>query len=191
MMLKRIGVSLFFVWVMLGLTGYRDHLRAQNGQSQSQPGGGGSGTLTFPAAVISGVSGAIPCFTASTTLSASAAIAANVLIKGGGVGACVSASSITDNGTTVSTAEAIATTSTVSAGTSPPTNSAGTSGGIIFKEGTAFTGVSATEGTYGNSTSHCVDVINQTVDDGCVIAGPVQFCGTTSACSATAELTTT
>jgi hypothetical protein len=28
------------------------------------------------------------------------------------------------------------------------------------------------------------------VDDGCVVAGPVQYCGTTSACSATAQLLT-
>jgi hypothetical protein len=182
---QRVLVSLLFIWVVLGLTGYADYLHAQ--QSQSQPGGGISG---FPATVTGGVSGGVPCFTSSTTLAASAAIAANVLIKGGGVGACIAATSLSDNGTTVSTAEPIATTGSLSSGSSPPTNTAGTAGGIIFKEGTAFTGVSATDGIYANSTNHCADAINQTVDEGCLVAGPVQNCGTSAACSATAQLST-
>src|ERR1700677_220692 len=65
MMLKRIGVSLFFVWVMLGLTGYRDHLRAQNGQSQSQPGGatitnGAAGAASQSYAVSPTCNGGVP-----------------------------------------------------------------------------------------------------------------------------------
>ena len=173
---KRILCSILFIWVMLGLTGYSDHLRAQ--QSQSQPGTGG-GISGFPATVTGGTSGGIPCFTASTTLSSSAAISANVLIKGGGAGACISASSITDNGTTVATTE------TISAGTSPPTNAAGTSGAVIMKEGSAFTGVSATDGVYANSTNHCMDIVNQTVDLGC-IANTTNF-STASNCASSAS----
>ena len=69
---------------------------------------GGTVSSAFPLTVSGTVnSGGIPCFNSGTQESSSAAIAANVLIKGGGAGACVSASSITDNGTTVSTSEAI------------------------------------------------------------------------------------
>ena len=47
-----------------------------------------SGNVAFPATVTGGVSGGIPCFTATTTMSASAALLANALLQGGGAGVC-------------------------------------------------------------------------------------------------------
>jgi hypothetical protein len=47
-----------------------------------------SGNMAFPATVTGGVSGGIPCFTATTTMSASAALLANALLQGGGAGVC-------------------------------------------------------------------------------------------------------
>jgi hypothetical protein len=46
----------------------------------------------------------------------------------------------------------------------------GTGTAYIGAEGTAFTGQSGYDGTYPNSTNHCLDVINQTTDIGCVAA---------------------
>lgn len=54
-------------------------------------------------------------------------------------------------------------------GASAPTPTAGTAGGSVAAEGTAYTGVTATDGWYANATSHCFDVIFQTVDEGCVL----------------------
>lgn len=68
---------------------------------------GGSSTLAIPATVSGATSGGIPCFTGSTTMASSAAIGAGILIAGGGAGACVAVSSITDNGSTISTTEPI------------------------------------------------------------------------------------
>jgi hypothetical protein len=82
------------------------------GQASQQAKAGSSssgGSSSFPLTVSGTVnSGGIPCFTSGTQESSSATIAANTLIKGGGAGACASASSITDNGTTVATSEPIA-----------------------------------------------------------------------------------
>lgn len=61
----------------------------------------------------SGTSGGILAYTASGTLASSGALTANVLTKGGGAGVVPTNSSITDNGTTVSTAEAVATSNTI------------------------------------------------------------------------------
>lgn len=67
----------------------------------------GSGTIAIPATISGATSGGFPCFDSATDMNTTAAIGAGVLLKGGGVGACGSASSITDNGTTVSTTEPI------------------------------------------------------------------------------------
>jgi hypothetical protein len=53
----------------------------------------------------SGTSGGVLCYTASGTLASSAALTINVLTKGGGAGACPTNSSVTDNGTTVTSTD--------------------------------------------------------------------------------------
>ena len=60
---------------------------------------------TTPAFTVAGTSGGIPYFASASTWASSAALTANVLVKGGGAGAAPSNSSVTDNGTTVSTTE--------------------------------------------------------------------------------------
>jgi hypothetical protein len=62
----------------------------------------GAVTLT-----IAGTSGGVPCFSSTTAWKSSALLTTNVLSKGGGAGNCPSNSSITDNGTTVTTPESI------------------------------------------------------------------------------------
>lgn len=56
-----------------------------------------SGTLNFN---LAGTSGGIPYFSDGTTLSSSAALTANTLVKGGGAGAAPTLSAATDDGTT-------------------------------------------------------------------------------------------
>jgi hypothetical protein len=125
-------------------------LRGDN--TWATPSGGSS---SFPETV-SGTttSGGIPYFSSTTTLTSSAILNTNVLVKGGGAGGAPTNSSITDNGTTVSTTEPLATTSTLSVGSSPPACTAGTAGAQCFTEGTAFTNVSGTGGIYADSTAH-------------------------------------
>lgn len=65
-----------------------------------------SGTLDLATA---GTSGGIPYFSSASVVSSSSALTSNVLVKGGGAGAAPTVSSVTDNGTTVSTTEAIQT----------------------------------------------------------------------------------
>lgn len=107
-------------------------------QTQNFPGGS---TSAFPATVSGATSGGIPCFTSSTQMSSSAALAANTLVKGGGAGACVSNSNVTENGTTLTTADGI---SAGSAGfTVAQSNGAVTSAGnIISSCGGCFLGIS-------------------------------------------------
>lgn len=63
---------------------------------------------SFPVTVAGTVtSGGIPCFTSTTVESSSAILNSNILTKGGGAGVCPTNSSITDNGTVVSTLEQI------------------------------------------------------------------------------------
>lgn len=62
----------------------------------------GAVTLT-----IAGVSGGVPYFLSTSSWASSALLTANVLMKGGGAGAAPSNSSITDNGTTITTVESI------------------------------------------------------------------------------------
>lgn len=65
-----------------------------------------AGALAFPKTV-SGTttSGGMPYFSSTVQLSSSAILNANILIKGGGAGAAPSNSSITDNGTAVTTTD--------------------------------------------------------------------------------------
>ena len=61
-----------------------------------------------------------------------------------------------------------------------PTVTAGSAGGVTYTEGTAPTGTTTGEDTiYANATNHCIDVINQTTDVGCIayLASPT-FTGT-------------
>lgn len=95
-----------------------------------------AGTPSFPLTVAGTVnSGGIPCFTSTTTEASSATFAAGVLPKGGGSGACVAASSVTDNGTTV--------TSTDTGGyVAPVFQSNGTTAGFIdFPQGSSSAAV--------------------------------------------------
>lgn len=84
-------------------------------------GGGGSGTVTSvgftgglisvatptttPAFTVAGTSGGVPYFSSASTWASSGALNLNVLTKGGGAGAAPSNSSITDNGTTVTSTD--------------------------------------------------------------------------------------
>ncbi len=115
-------------------------------------------TQAFPVTVTGGVSGAIPCFTSTTTEAAGTLLTANVLPKGGGAGVCPSNSLITDNGTTATYTgtggySAPVLTSTVATGTAP----------LVVTSTTTVPNL-----TLSNHPKE-------------------QFCGTTSACSATAE----
>lgn len=65
-----------------------------------------AGTITLPVTVAGTVtSGGIPYFNSTTSMSSSALLTANVLVKGGGAGAAPSTSSITDDGTNVNITE--------------------------------------------------------------------------------------
>jgi hypothetical protein len=66
------------------------------------------GTPSFPVTVAGTVtSGGIPYFNSTTQESSSAILNTNILVKGGGAGGAPTNSSITDNGTTVSTSEVV------------------------------------------------------------------------------------
>lgn len=71
---------------------------ASNGVTIASSGGGSAFPVTVSGTV---TSGGIPCFTSTTVEATSAALTANILVKGGGAGACVSNSLVTDNGTTL------------------------------------------------------------------------------------------
>jgi hypothetical protein len=81
-------------------------------------------------------------------------------------------------------------TTSLSSGSSPPTCTAGTAGVGCFNEGTAPTGASAVDMVYANSTSHCLDALNNNVDKGCIATvtqvAAMQNCGTASTCGHTA-----
>ncbi len=76
----------------------------------------------------------------------------NSLQKNNGAGA-FAASSVVDNGTTVSTTEPISALS-ISTGASAPTCTTGTGGASCLHEGTAVTGQSGADNCYGDSTVH-------------------------------------
>ena len=110
-------------------------------------------------ALASGTSGGILCYTASGTLASSAALTANILTKGGGAGVCPTNSLVTDNGT-----------SATYTGT----------GGYIAPKLTS----NVATGTAPLVITSTTTVPNLTVSN----HPKVQFCGTTSTCSATAEV---
>jgi hypothetical protein len=139
----------------------------QPGCSSSSASAGGGGTVTSvsftgglisvatptttPALTVAGTSGGIPFFNSSGSWASSGALAVNTLIKGGGAGAAPSNSSVTDNGTSVSTGEPLAAL-TLSTGTSPPACVAGTAGAWCASQGTAATNVSGAAIIYPDST---------------------------------------
>lgn len=88
----------------------------------------------------------------TTCVTSAASLTNNVIVKGAGSQG-VQLSSITDNGTTVSSTEPVTATS-FAAGTSPPTCAPGTAGGVCAGEGTAVTAVSAVDDIWADSTSH-------------------------------------
>jgi hypothetical protein len=57
------------------------------------------GSSAYPITITGGVSGGIPCFTATTTESASGILNTNILVKGGGAGVCPTNSLATDDAT--------------------------------------------------------------------------------------------
>jgi hypothetical protein len=102
----------------------------------------------FPVTVSGTVtSGGIPYFNSTTQESSSAILNTNILVKGGGAGGAPTNSSITDNGTTISSTEPLA------LGTATCTTF-GTAGGICPTEGTAPTNVSGAAPLYPDATAH-------------------------------------
>jgi hypothetical protein len=95
--------------------------------------------------IASGTSGGVPCYTAVTTIASSVALTANIIPKGGGAGVCPTNSSVTDNGTNVTTAENIATSGTVTTGSTTPSTlcNGGTAGCFGAPNGTAPTDATA------------------------------------------------
>jgi hypothetical protein len=132
-------------------------------------------TNTMDVAKTAGTSGGIPYYDTTTSQSSSGALTINVLVKGGGAGAGPTNSSITDNGTTISTSEPIATTSNIATGSTPPTFTVGTSGAWGVGEGTSPSSLTtASDYLYANSTNHCFDWIygnnSSGTDNGCLAA---------------------
>ena len=122
-----------------------------------------SGTLAlttqpFPVTVTGGVSGAVPCFTSTTTEAAGTLLTSNVLVKGGGAGVCPSNSLVTDNGTTATY-----------------TGTGGYSAPVLVS--------TVATGTAPLTVTSTTTVPNLTLSN----HPKEQFCGTTSSCSATAE----
>jgi hypothetical protein len=90
----------------------------------------------------------------TTAIACGSLVTSNVIPKSGGAGNGPAASSLSDNGTTVSTSEPVVTTSSVSFGSSPPAATAGTAGALALTEGTACTNVSGAACIYPDSTAH-------------------------------------
>ena len=55
-------------------------------------------------------------------------------------------------------------------GASAPTITFGTAGGSVAVEGTAFTGISGSDGWYADSTTHSMEVINGTTNQGSILS---------------------
>lgn len=159
------------------------------------PAGSGTGGGPFPQTVSGTVtSGGIPCFTGATTMASSAALTANTLVKGGGAGACVANSLLSDNATTATYTGAggIALTNAAASlaiGSTPPSCTAGTGFFQCGNEGTIPSPgpASGVDIIWDDSTKHCAHGNFNNVDSGC-ITPTMQLCGTTSACSATKEI---
>jgi len=135
---------------------------------------------SFPVTVAGTVtSGGIPYFSSTTAESSSGILNTNVLVKGGGAGGAPTNSSITDNGTTVSTAEQIV--STLATGTAPfsvasTTNvanlNASSLGGATFAAPGAIGGTTPAAGTF--TALNC----GVTGTTACVITGSGNTSGT-------------
>lgn len=143
--------------------------------SASRGSSGGTGTIAIPATVSGATSGGIPCFDSATDMNTSVALGAGVLPKGGGAGACVSASSITDNGSTITTSEAISSTSLAGI----------TSSGLI--NANSF-------GTYGRNTGGICKAVGTSASPSVVSCGSAAaglFSCATNASGATCVINTT
>ena len=111
----------------------------------------GKGQTSFD----NGTSGGVPYYSATNTIGSSGVLAANKLVKGGGAGAAPADSSITDNGTIVTTTEPITFVASATgaagenspAGTAPTTTVAGDRWNDSTRKSLAFAPV-ATAKTY-------------------------------------------
>lgn len=134
-----------------------------------------SGGSVFPVTV-SGTttSGGIPYFSNTTTETSSGILNTNILVKGGGAGGAPTNSSITDNGTTVTTTEPIDAGS-ASFGTGCSAAGSTASGGICDAE-SANTGWTPTAGQdymRADSTLHAfICSINGAAEPGCTFGAP-------------------
>ena len=114
----------------------------------------GGGTPSFPVTVAGTVtSGGIPYFSSTTAETSSAILNTNILIKGGGAGGAPTNSSITDNGTTVSTTEALSSSVSISSGTAPSCT-VGTAGAFCAGTGTGPTAASSVGQMWPNATDN-------------------------------------
>ena len=116
------------IWAVMLFYPHHDNYDAVFAQQGNQvvPNVATGGTLDFPVTGTGIVSGAIPCGTSTTALTMGAILNTNILVKGGGAGACPTNSLITDNGTTATYTgtggySAPIITSTVTTGTPPLT----------------------------------------------------------------------
>lgn len=164
---------------------------AYTSPSLSSSGGGGAYPQTVSGTVNSG---GIPCFTSTTVQASSAALTANTLVKGGGAGACVANSLVSDNATTLTYPGLGGLTLTNAAaslaiGSTPPACTAGTGFFQCGNEGTIPSPgpASGVDIIWDDSTKHCAHGNFNNVDSGCITPA-MQLCGTTSACSATKEI---
>lgn len=107
-------------------------------------------TIAYPTSL---TSGGFLYASSTTALASSALITVNVLPKSGGAGSAPVGSSITDNGTTVTTTLGIVGLS-LQTGTSPPTCTIGTAGALCLAEGTAPTAASSVGQLYASSALH-------------------------------------
>lgn len=121
----------------------------------------GGGTPAYPLTITGGVSGGVVYGSSSTQLTVSPAGTANVLMKWGGAGTAPGSSSITDNGTTVSTSEAVSTgaltATSVATGGTPPTCT-GNSIWCAAEQATANTSASGVDSIQAISGTHQFEV---------------------------------
>lgn len=104
-----------------------------------------AGATAFPVTVSGGVSGGIPYFSSTTVESASPILNTNILVKGGGAGAAPTNSSISDNGTAVTTPEGVVLSGASGAATTISTTTSNASlfltpngtGSVVLPNGTA------------------------------------------------------
>jgi hypothetical protein len=119
-------------------------------------------------------SGGIPYFSNTTTETSSGILNTNILVKGGGAGGAPTNSSITDNGTTVSTSEPLSSGNASFGGGCSAAGSTA-SGGICDTESanTGWTPTSGQDYMRADSTLHAfICSINGVAEPGCTFGAP-------------------